>query len=135
MESDWGRFWVKSSLLSSVFFLIGYIGFSIVDMYPQNSINILEIAFSYIFIVLIFFFLGIPLTMWVKKLVRNIPNKIIKELLSQILVTFLALFVTFMLTEFVFGGAYLSKENLIPAILLGYFSAIASFIGIKFSTD
>ncbi|MDN3019933.1 hypothetical protein PH210_27715 [Paenibacillus sp. BSR1-1] len=129
MDSDWGRFWVKSSLLSSALFLIGYIGLSIVDMYPQNSINIFEIAFSYIFIVLIFFFLGIPLSLWVKKLVRNIANKIIKELLSQFLVTLLSLLVLYILTEFLFGRAHFSFQS----ILLSYFSVIASLIGIRLS--
>jgi hypothetical protein len=133
MESDWGRFLVKSSLLSSAFFLIGYIGIGVVFFGGMDSIDVIWIALSYIFYILpIFFILGIPLTLCVKKLVRNIPNKIIKELLSQILVTLLAFLIQYLLAEFLSGEANLTKENFFHSILLSYFSAMASlYIAIR----
>ena len=132
MISDGIRFMIKSSLLSSALFLIGLFGLSIDDVY---SISILEIAFSYLYIVPIFLIIGIPISLGVMKLVRNIPNKLIKEFVSQISVTLLAFFIIHILTEFLFGGAHLAKENILHAILLSYFSVIASLIGIRLSRN
>jgi hypothetical protein len=132
MISDGIRFMIKSSLLSSALFLIGLFGLSIDDVY---SISILEIAFTYLYTVPIFLIIGIPISLVVMKLVRNISNKIIKEFLSQISVTLLAFFIMYILTEFLFGGAYLAIENILHAILLSYFSVIASLIGIRLSRN